>query len=182
MLAIIKALVMKFAAGCISRVVSFKDSLTDENKSTQSVSGNSMTSFFIGLGIGGVLAGAIGYYLHCSVLLDIEYELKDTTAATQNELLEKAHEKAIELEEAVAQVRADYDRVGAELIRLRIENAALRGGDSAGSSSECSSELAKREDLLLRMASLGIRTSEAVAEKHAALKNCVDNYAGLKVR
>lgn len=141
-----------------------------------------MTSFFVGLGIGGVLAGAIGYYLHCNVLLDIEYELKDTTAATQNELLEKAHEKAIELEEAVAQVRADYDRAGAELIRLRIENAALRGGDSAGSSSECSSELAKREDLLLRMASLGIRTSEAVAEKHAALKNCVDNYAGLKVR
>ena len=182
MLAIIKVLVKKFVAGFISKVALFKDSSTDENKSTQSASVSKMNSFLVGLAIGGVLAGAIGYYLHCSVLLDIEYEVKETTAATQNVLLEKAHERAIELEETIAQVRTDYDRINSELVRLRIENASLRGGESAGASAECSSELAKREDLLLRMASLGIRTSEAVAEKQAALKNCVDNYAGLKAR
>ena len=141
-----------------------------------------MTSFFVGLGLGGLIAGAIGYYLHCSVLLDLEYELKDTTAATQTVLLEKSHEEALKYEEAVVQLRADYDRASSELVRLRIENAALRGSESSGASSECNNELAKREDLLLRMASLGVRTSEAVAEKQSALKNCVGMYDSLKGR
>lgn len=141
-----------------------------------------MTSFFVGLGLGGLIAGAIGYYLHCSVLLDIEYELKDTTATTQTVLLEKSHEEALKYEEAVVQLRADYDRASSELVRLRIENAALRGSESAGASSECSNELAKREDLLLRMAELGLRTSNAVAEKQAALKNCVGTYDSLKTQ
>lgn len=182
MLAIIKALVTKFAAGFISKVVSFKGSSTDESKSTQSVLGNSMLNFIVGLSLGLVIGCGVSYYLHCNYLLEVEYEYKDAAVATQNELLEKAHAEAVKLEEAVVQVRADYDRLGAELVRLRIENAALRGDASAGAASECSQELAKREDLLLRMASLGLRTSEAVAEKQAALKNCVGTYDSLKAQ
>ena len=141
-----------------------------------------MLNFVVGLALGLVIGCGVSYYFHLNDLLEIEYEVQEATAARQNKLLELAHAEAVKLEETVNEVRADYNRASAELMRLRVENATLRGDTSAGATSECSQELAKRDDLLLRMAELGLRTSEAVDEKQAALKNCVGTYDGLKAK
>lgn len=143
---------------------------------------NKMALFFAGLATGLIAASFGFYYWYSQEELERQFELYSLVKAQEVITAEKANELEFDYEEEIYQLRSDYDRANAELVRLRIENAALRGGETAGAAAKCNQELAKREDLLLRMAELGIRTSEAVAEKQAALKNCVGNYAGIKAR
>lgn len=178
MLGIIKALAMKFVAGFISKATSFKASSTDENKSTESALESDMYKVLAGFVLGVVLATGI----HLWSVSDLLEERQAAADIKSEQLTENANAKAVQLQEDLDSARANYELANAELVRLRLENAVLRGSQSSGAAAECNQELAKREDLLLRMASLGLRTSEAVAEKQAALKNCVGNYAGIKAQ
>ena len=103
-------------------------------------------------------------------------------ALQTRQLTEEAHAKDVEYQKTYTNMRRKYSDLDAELNRLRVENAALRRSQRPASASVCDRELRKRDDLLLRMADLGIRTSGALEQKHAALKSCVGNYGSIENR
>lgn len=142
----------------------------------------------------GLLAGAVASLLLCGLFhlwqvskieLAMEEEMRKEAEAYNLEskaLRDSAHEKDIQHQAQVTDLNTKYSRANSELERLRVENAALKRSRSAAASGQCDRAIERRDDLLLRMADLGLRTARAADEKQAALKNCVGNYGRITAR
>jgi len=89
---------------------------------------------------------------------------------------ETAYAENLQLQRDLQAIELKYrDLDGAN----RVLDAALRDYRAKSPSSVSDSRIRERDELLQRMASLGVRTSEALDRKQLALKNCVVNYANL---
>ena len=145
--------------------------------------------FKLGLLLGAVASVVICMLFHWWQLTSVELAYKEqiikeqeAAAAMSKNLEEQAHAKDVEHQKAINSLTGRYNLLSSELERVRYENAKLQASRGTATASQCTRGIAKRNDLLLRMAELGLRTSEAVDRKQAALKNCVGNYGSLITR
>ena len=142
----------------------------------------------------GLLLGAIASVLICMLFhwwqmtaVELTYQEqinkeKDEAAAVSKALEEEAHAKDIAHQKAINDLTGRYNLLSSELERVRYANTKLQASRGAAASSQCARAIEKRNNLLLRMAELGLRTSEAADRKQEALKNCVGNYGRLITR
>lgn len=142
-----------------------------------------MDDLKLGFIAGAVLSAFIAWCLHVIDVQDIEIEYKDQVLAANartNALSKKLSESEHALDEKhqkeLAVMRDRYDDLNAQLERLRVENATLKRDSRSSASSQCEARSEQQQELLLRMANLGVRTSKACDAKQAALNNCVANY------
>lgn len=145
--------------------------------------------FKLGLFLGAIAAVVICMLFHWWQMTAVELAYqeqinkeKDEAAAMSKALEEQAHAKDVAHQKAINDLTGRYNLLSSELERVRYTNAKLQASRSATASGKCTRAIQKRDDLLLRMAELGLRTSEAADRKQAALKNCVGNYGRLITR
>ena len=145
--------------------------------------------FKLGLLLGTIAAVVICMLFHWWQMTAVELTYqeqinkeKDEAAATSRILEEQAHAKDVAHQKAINDLTGRYNLLSSELERVRYANAKLQASRNTEASGKCARAIQKRDDLLLRMAELGLRTSEAADSKQEALKNCVGNYGSLIAR
>ena len=145
--------------------------------------------FKLGLLLGAIAAVVICMLFHWWQMTAVELAYqeqsnkeKDAAAEATKVLEEEAHAKDVAHQKAINDLTGRYNLLSSELERVRHTNAKLQASRGAAASGKCTRAIQKRDDLLLRMAELGLRTSEAADRKQAALKNCVGNYGRLITR
>lgn len=145
--------------------------------------------FKLGLFLGAIAAVVICMLFHWWQMTAVELTYqeqinkeKDEAAAASKALEEQAHAKDVAHQKAINDLTGRYNLLSSELERVRYANAKLQASSGSAASGKCARAIQKRDDLLLRMAELGLRTSEAADRKQEALKNCVGNYGSLITR
>lgn len=145
--------------------------------------------FKLGLLLGAIAAVVICMLFHWWQMTAVELAYqeqinkeKDAAAEATKVLEEEAHAKDVAHQKAINDLTGRYNLLSSELERVRYTNVKLQASRSTTASGKCVRAIQKRDDLLLRMAELGLRTSEAADRKQAALKNCVGNYGRLITR
>ena len=145
--------------------------------------------FKLGLLLGAIAAVVICMLFHWWQMTAVELAYqeqinkeKDAAAEATKVLEEEAHAKDVAHQKAINDLTGRYNLLSSELERVRYTNAKLQASRSTAASGKCVRAIQNRDALLLRMAELGLRTSEATDRKQAALKNCVGNYGRLITR
>lgn len=145
--------------------------------------------FKLGLLLGTVTAIILSFCFHqwqvTKIKLAVEEHAKEQVEAANKmskRLMTEAEARDAKHNEEMVSLAGRYERLDSQLNRLRNENARLKQSANAGAPACGTCRVEERDDLLLRMAELGLRTSRAVEEKQAALKNCVGNYGNLTTR
>ena len=143
----------------------------------------------LGLTLGAVASILLSWGIHewqvTKIELALEKHANEEIEKARDEskrLLKEASAKDAKHQSEVAALNGRYQQLDAQLDRMRVENAKLKRSNSASTASQRDCRVQERDDLLLRMAELGLRTSRAVEGKQAALKNCVGNYGNLTTR